>query len=425
MNETSNIQSESNLSKNQLIKEHGYMTRQKRKTQSCKTYVLKVNWKKCSNAQKEALKMYFVEAKRVWNYLLNQEDPLHYDYKKLKEITYLDKDRKEVPYTIKYLGSSVLQDQIRRMGEACKGLKALKETGRVVGALKYKSEVRSIRFLQYGMTHRIYKGRRFKLQGIKPLPVRGLDQILSQPEIDLTTAHLVYDGCDYYIRLTCFVPKKEHASYKEPVGIDMGLKDNIVLSDGTKYNVLVEESDRLRKLQKVLSKKTKGSNSYYKVLRKARKEYIKGTNQRNDYANKIVHSLLEYSRIVIQDEAITQWKIQNGDIIQHSVLGRVKSRLLRSDKVFVLDKWWPSTQWCPCCHQLTPHDPSRRSYKCSHCSYSDPDRDIHAANNMLRFFNEIQSVAGTAVPKPGKKIKMKPFREDFIISSKTGSPRGF
>ena len=70
-------------------------------------------------------------------------------------------------------------------------------------------------------------------------------------------------------------------------------------SEGEKINVSVEESDRLKRLQREMSRRTKGSNNRYKTIKLIRREYQKLSNKKKDKANKIVSKLKQYSTIVI------------------------------------------------------------------------------------------------------------------------------
>ena len=58
------------LERNKLIGENGKRTREKRKTQTCKTFRFKIDWDRLNEHQKESLKMMFVEAKWIYNYRL-------------------------------------------------------------------------------------------------------------------------------------------------------------------------------------------------------------------------------------------------------------------------------------------------------------------------------------------------------------------
>ena len=69
------------LERNKLIGENGKRTREKRKTQTCKTFRFKIDCDRLNEHQKECLKMMFVEAKWIYNYIISQEDIKSIDYK--------------------------------------------------------------------------------------------------------------------------------------------------------------------------------------------------------------------------------------------------------------------------------------------------------------------------------------------------------
>ena len=301
--------------KNKLIGDQRRLTAVKRKSQVCKSFKFKVLRSSLTSLQKEQLKMYFVESKWIYNYLLSHQDGL-FDiktkYKELVNITHLDKDKNKVNVTISHVTSSIKQELIQTICNEIKGLSVLKKKGHDVGKLKFKSEINSINLKQYGNTHSI-RGNRFKIQGIKqPIRVSGLKQISKYKNIDFANAKLLYDGYDYYIALTCYIDNEpeQNIEYKNDIiGLDFGVKTTITTSNGDKVTVLVRESDTLKKLQHKLARQEKGSNSWYKTKSLIRKQYTHLNNKKNDFANKIVHKLLTENKIIVmQDEQISNWK---------------------------------------------------------------------------------------------------------------------
>ena len=133
------------------------------------------------------------------------------------------------------------------------------------------------------------------------------------------------------------------------------------------------------------------------------KEYQKITNRKNDLANKIVHEFSQYKTVVIQDEQLKNWhKNGHGKAVQHSVLGRVKSKLLLSPNIVVLGKTVPTTKLCTKCGQW--HDEIKiwdRTFKCE-CGVK-MDRDVHAAQNMVWFYENNVGVERTKF----KRMEMK------------------
>ena len=401
--------------RNRLIGENGLRTRMKRAKQICKTFRFKIDYKNLNAEQKEYIKMMFVEAKWIYNYLISQDDIYSFNYKDLKQVIHKDKNRNDIISDIKYVRSSVKQELILQIINQIKTLSKLKKKGHKTGKLKFKSEFNSIKLKQYNITHSL-RGNKFKIQGIKDLiRVRGIEQLSKyKNNIDYTTANLIYDGINYYIALTCFIDKDTNIkTYKNDiVGIDMGVSTTLTLSDGTKYDISVGESDRLKKLQTRLVSKQKGSNNRYKLIKKIRKEYIHINNKKNDISNKIVHSILTNNKtVIIQDEQLNEWRQDglSGSKIQHSVLGRVKNKLIQSERTVMLDKWFPTTKYCSCCGSKTELKLTDRIFECHNCKKKE-DRDIHAANNMIWFYLHTINAPGTDVNMPvNNKISYKNF----------------
>lgn len=414
------------LDKNLAIKNAIKETRSRRKNMSCKTFRCKVDRDHLSKEQKSSLFMFFLESKRLYNYILNESKtgsiPNSKDYKKLYDIYYFDKDHNKIPYKIQYIGSSIISDIITVMKDSLNGLSATKAKGRKVGALKFKSECNSIRLRQNNITHKIIGSNKIKIQGIKkPIRVNGLKQLNGYNNIEIATANLLYDGNDYFISITCYVDKIKYNPKNDIIGIDMGCSTSITLSNGSKIDVSVEESERLKGLQAKLAGQNKRSNNWYKTKRLIKKEYNKMTNKRNDISNKIVHELVSnYKTIVIQDEQISEWKENkiNSKKVQNSILGRVKNKLSHHAGTIILDRWFPTTQYCPICKKQNKISLSDRTYTCT-CGYSS-DRDIHAASNMIMFYKEYKQSVGTPDLMPQSKIYYSKYKDLM----RTGSPLG-
>ena len=193
---------------------------------------------------------------------------------------------------------------------------------------------------------------------------------------------------------------------KEEIGIDMGIKDHITLSNGEKLNVTIGETERLKLLQRKFARSKKGSNNRYKLKKLIKKEYQKITNRKNDAANKVVAYLLSYQNVYMQDENINGWKKFNfGKQIQHSILGRVKAKLINHPRVKVIDRFAPTSKFCPVCHnKKNDLKLSDRIYKCGICGY-EKDRDIHAANNMILMVKMIDAEKASLVPVGRREFK--------------------
>ena len=237
-----------NLEKNLKIKESFLKTREKRQSQECKVFSLKIQNNKLNKIQKEQLKMLFVEAKWLKNDILNYfEKNNNFDYKIQKTIFKKNFDGELEEKEIKYLGSQMKQSVYTDIISNLKTLSTLKNKGKNIGKLKYCSEYKSINLKQFGITYKLLDNKFIKIQNITgKIRVNGLKQITK--EYECANAKLLNCPDGYYLKVTCFCNKKEIIpSIHEKIGIDMGIKNNLTLSNGLIFNASVQETDRLKK----------------------------------------------------------------------------------------------------------------------------------------------------------------------------------
>lgn len=373
------------LEKNKKIRESFIETKQKRLSQSCHVFKMKIQSNKLSKVQQEFLKMMFVEAKWIINDIISNSSDEHpiWKYKLTNEINKKDKDMNDVKVQLKYLGSQMKQNIVSDLISNIRTLSTLKKRGHKIGKLKFRKECKSINLKQYGITYKFINKNKVKIQGIKkPLYINGLDQVYNK-NYELANAKLLNTSNGYYLAVTCYKNKEEKIyDNSNEIGIDFGISTHLTLSNGKKFNASVQESDRLKNLQRKLSKQQKRSKNSYKTITLIRKEYEKMSNKKNDLANKIVSDILKNRYIFMQDEQLSKWKIQFGKQIHHSILGRVKEKLKRHNNVYVLGKFEPTTKMCYNCGQINEIKLSDRIYTCD-CGIEPEDRDIHAAKNMI------------------------------------------
>lgn len=380
---------EQRLAKNQRIRDTINATKNRRSSMVCKVYSVKVSKSRINGAQKESLTRLLLEAKWVRNALIDSGE---FTRESLKNF------RNEVPVhtphgvefrTIEVLGGQIAQSVLSELRTNLRQLSSLKKSGYKVGKLKFCSEVNSIDFIQYGNSWRLNNAdSKIKLANIPGwLKVHGLKQL---PEgAEYANAKLVKRPSGYYIQITVYVPREDRKVQPgTSIGIDMGVKVGLTLSDGSKIDVIFEEPERLRRLRRKLSRQKKGSNKYQKTWILINKELEKLSNRKDDAANKIVHEIAKNETVYFQDENINGWKkkksrARGSKKIQHGILGRVKSRLKNLNNAVCLDRYLPTTQMCAC-GKKNPHSLDERIYTCPSCGYTE-DRDVHAALNMIKF----------------------------------------
>ena len=372
------------LEKNNRIRQSMIETKLKRSLQRCLVYELKINTSKMNKKNLEKLKFLFVQCKWLYNYLLNEEVDIFKFNTKTRDIYVYDKDKNKISKTMD-IPSKIIQSVHGGLKQNIQSLNHRKQKGYKIGKLKFKSEYNSIDLSQYNNTHAIKNGK-FRICGFKNLfRVHGLDQI--KPEYEIANARLIQKPSGYYIKLTCFenITNKRIQKPIKEVGLDFGIKTNITTSDNEKFDIRIEESERLKGLQRKFARQIKGSNNRYKTLKKIKLEYEKLSNKKKDKCNKLVNYLCtNYSTIYMQDEMIAGWhKGLFGKQVQHSCLGQLKSKLICQPIVKVIDKSYPTTKLCYNCGRLdkdiTLND---RTFICPSCGFQE-ERDLKAAKTIL------------------------------------------
>lgn len=318
------------MTKNEQISKSLSETRVKRQAQQCKVYTFKIDISKCNSNQLEKLKMYFVEAKWLYNHFLNKGKIFSQDYK-IQTIEKYNKNKQLETQTLNHLPAKSKQIILQELKQNIYNLSKRKKKDFKIGKLRFKSDFNSLDFNQYGNSHKIVNSKRFKLQGIKkPLPIHGLNQL--DGDEDLASCKLIKKPSGYYIKLTTFKYKKPF-EIKTALGLDFGIKNNITTSEGKTHNICVEETGRLKVLQAKLAIKQKGSNNRYKIRQKIQREYEKMYNRKKDQVNKIVSKLSDYT-LFMQDENLDGWKSGYfGKQVQYSGLGLLKAKL--KEKMFM------------------------------------------------------------------------------------------
>jgi len=376
---------EARLAKNEQIAKSWAATRAKREQQDCRVYTLKLTLAKATRRQREALERVFLEAKWMRNSALAADDTLTYDWRSktasVKVVTGVLEERE-----LKHLGSQVRQSILEGLRRDMRSLAALKKRGKTIGKLKFAKQVNSIELKQHGTTYRI-RGQKVSIQGLPGYyRIRGLDQLKDK---DLANAKLIHKAGEYYLAVTTFQDKILEDKPEAMLGIDFGLKTHVTTSSGLEVNVLVQETERMRRLLRKLRRQISGSKNYTKTRLLIQREYGRLDQRKADQANKLVALLTSESIVCFQDDALSGWKtrrgfVRGGKTIQHSILGRVKAKLSGSANAIKLPRFLPTTKLCVCGVKNEALTLVDRVFECASCGYSR-SRDLHAAENMIRF----------------------------------------
>lgn len=171
-------------------------------------------------------------------------------------------------------------------------------------------------------------------------------------------------------------------------GIDLGLKNQIITSEEEYFNVpdLNKEIKRIKKEQKNLSRKQKGSKNRLKQIIKVQKAWYKYNNKKTDWIEKTTTYLANKYQYIGLENLNIKGLMKNGKLsgkFQLVSLHRLIERLKTKATVIQIDRFFPSSKLCSVCGQLKKDlKLSDRVYKCK-CG-NVIDRDLNAAINILR-----------------------------------------
>jgi putative transposase len=199
----------------------------------------------------------------------------------------------------------------------------------------------------------------------------------------------------YYVSLCCEVEFVNLPKTDKSIGLDLGIKDFCITSDGDKYEnpkYLNKSLKKLAKLQRQLSRKTKGGNNRNKARVKVAKLQAHITNQRRDFTQKLSAKLILENDIICIEDLQVKNMIKNhklarniADVSWSEFVRELQYKAEWYGKTIVkVDKFYPSSQLCNCCgykYQLAK-DLNVRSWVCPNCN-DKHDRDVNAAKNIL------------------------------------------
>ncbi len=379
------------MTKAEKIKQTLKQTKEKRKLQTPKVFQLKLQ--NLSKTDLQTLERLFLEAKWFYNFIIaDLKNRLNSKLEKLKEVEIKTPNGFE-KRKLKVLGSQIKQGIIERIKNNLTALKKIKEKGLKAGKLNFKSDFKSIPLKQFGNTFEIdFKKKRIKIQGIRKwFRVLGLHQI--PQNADIANAYLVKKPSGFYFYVVCYLWKEEvlkRIKQKQiplPVGIDLGIKYQLTLTTGERFKWYIPETRRLKRLQKILARKEKGSRNYQKIKKLIQKEWEYIRNKRKDVINKVISYLKRFPFIAIQKDNIKGWhEGLFGKEVQNTGIGGITARLRNLATLIPVEfvpKYEPTTQICSKCGYRQKLELSQRIFECPKCGLKI-DRDLNSAWNILK-----------------------------------------
>ena len=235
------------------------------------------------------------------------------------------------------------------------------------------------------------------------VPKLGLVKIRGYRNLDELTDRIINITIEkektnkYYVSV---ITEKEEETPKKItptsiVGIDLGIKDLVVTSDGEKYpnpKEINKREKRLKRMQRKLCRQVKGSNNYNKTKEKIARIHSKIKNSRKHNIITIANKIVKEHDIIVSEKLNVKKMSSNHKLAKNILdagfnkiceLLKWKAKLLEK-YYYQVDTYYPSSKICSHCDSKTEitNDLKVRMWECENCGNTN-DRDINASINIM------------------------------------------
>ena len=245
-----------------------------------------------------------------------------------------------------------------------------------------------------------------KIGNIKIRGYRNIEEFNGK----IINATVIKEAGKYYVALAVKEEIEEpEFNLNRVIGIDIGLKNIIVTSDGDKFESLWLKQERLEKrlqgLHKALARRQKGSNNYKKMELKIKKLNMKIKNLNKHITHEITKKIIRENDVIIIEDLDTKEMIEScprnlSRKIASSGFSEITRQLTYkaswyNKKIIKIERFYPSSQLCSFCKfkNTELEDFRLRKFTCKNCS-REIDRDINASINILDRGMEIYLKSG-------------------------------
>ena len=367
-----------------------------------------------TDEQKTLLNKHFGSVRWTFNYFLNQRKTEYLNNK--KSLNYYDQAAeltqiKKTNVWLKEINSQTLQYSLKCLDMAYQGFFNKRTQFPRFKSRKNKNSFTIPQSVRYDGTKLIVP--KF-LDGIEMIMERKIKGTIKHCSISKTPTG------KYFVSI---LTEQEYIPVSKTglsVGIDLGIKDFLVLSNGTKIknHRFLKHYERLLKLnQQSLSRKTKQSNRYEKQRIKVARIHEKIINSRMDLIHKTTSALIKQFDSIYLEDLNVKGMMKNhklskaiSDVSWGKFIDTLEYKANWNDKSIVhIDRFFPSSKTCSKCswinNGLTLKD---REWICPKCGEKH-DRDFNAAINILNEGYRINISVGTTDYERGDQIRPEKF----------------
>ena len=347
-----------------------------------------------TNQQKKSLAQLFGCVRVVFNdalALCKKSDKLPTTTELSKRVITQAKKTKDRAW-LSQVSSVALQQSVRDLGVAYKNffdsVKG-KRKGRKIKSPKFKKRrnKQTARLTRNAFSINNESVYLAKIGIVKPVWSREIPSVPSSVTIIKDSANR------YFLSFVVEIEKQLAPLTKKTIGIDLGIKTFATFDTGEKIDApkpLKKKLKRLRKLQRNLSRKTKGSKRYEFSRLKVAKLYAKIKDLRSDFLHKLSTDIICENQTIVLEDLNVSGMMKNRRLSRAiSDLGWREFRTFLEAKaekygrdLRVIDRWEPTSQRCSSCgFRGGKLDLSIREWQCLNCE-SVHDRDVNAAINI-------------------------------------------
>jgi putative transposase len=250
-------------------------------------------------------------------------------------------------------------------------------------------------------------GQVFLAKSVEPLAVRW-SRALPDGAIPSTVTVKLSPAGRWSVSLLVDIEIEPLPESPNEIGVDLGVTSLVALSTGEKVanpKGFKAKRAKLRKAQKALSRKQKGSNNRYKARLKVAQVHAEISDARQDFLHKLTTRLVRENQTIAVEDLAVKNMVKNRKLalaISDASWGELVRQLeYKCDwygRHFVkIDRWFPSSKRCAECGHIVDKLPLNiREWDCHKCG-THHDRDVNAAKNIL--------AAGLAVKVCGANIR--------------------
>ncbi len=218
----------------------------------------------------------------------------------------------------------------------------------------------------------------------------------------------------YHVSIRIDEPNRELPAADGEVGIDLGITTHATLSTGEKVDnqrFTKRFASKLRRAQKSLSRKKKGSNRWQRAKLKVARIQQHNADSRRDWMHKTTTRLVSENQTLVVEDLNIQGMLKNRRLAKHvadcawfEFVRQLEYKCEWYGREFVqIDRWEPTSKTCSNCGHVVELTLSDRTWACDSCG-EHHDRDVNAAKNILAAGHAVKA-QGETVRRPSRKSR--------------------